>query len=82
MNIADEFSLDEDSFTWKDLSMCVNFPTEAHFEDGDSKPSVSAAAREVCYYCPVQEFCLKYALENKEEGIWGGHKVKGGKIVD
>jgi hypothetical protein len=29
-------------------------------------------AKEVCDGCPVRPECLEWALENDEEGVWGG----------
>jgi WhiB family redox-sensing transcriptional regulator len=29
-------------------------------------------AKAVCRQCPLQEACLRFALENREQGIWGG----------
>lgn len=35
-------------------------------------PQTADAALSVCQECPVQGRCLTYALENKEQGVWGG----------
>lgn len=32
----------------------------------------TAPAKAICARCPVIEPCLQWALENREEGIWGG----------
>lgn len=29
-------------------------------------------AKSVCRQCDLQEACLRFALENREQGIWGG----------
>jgi len=31
-----------------------------------------AAAKEICYSCPLMASCLEYALRGQEIGIWGG----------
>lgn len=31
-----------------------------------------AAAKEICYSCPLIANCLEYALQNQDIGIWGG----------
>lgn len=37
---------------------------------------------EVCNRCPAREACLDWAVENKEDGLWGGFLLKRGKKVD
>lgn len=32
----------------------------------------AAAAKEICYSCPLMAGCLEYALSTQEVGIWGG----------
>jgi WhiB family redox-sensing transcriptional regulator len=35
-------------------------------------PSRIAAAKRVCASCPILSECLNWAVDNLEEGIWGG----------
>lgn len=52
-------------------ALCAETDPEAFFpEKGES----SQEAKKVCASgCPIRDFCLQFALENREEfGIWGG----------
>lgn len=52
-------------------ALCAETDPEAFFpEKGES----SHEAKRVCASgCPIRDFCLEFALSNKEEyGIWGG----------
>ena len=82
MNIVEEFGLDEENFIWQDLAMCVNLPVNAFFDDAESSEHVESSAKEICSYCPVRSICLQEALEHRDQGIRGGHKVARGKILD
>jgi WhiB family redox-sensing transcriptional regulator len=33
-------------------------------------------AREICESCPVRLECLRWALENEEDGFWGGTTMR------
>ena len=35
-------------------------------------PSRIAAAKRVCASCPILSDCLNWAIDNFEEGVWGG----------
>lgn len=54
---------------WMDAALCrqvdPNLFTPQNYIE-------SQQAREICNSCPVKIPCLEYALENNEEGIWGG----------
>ena len=59
---------------WRDRAACRAVPTEWFFPVGRTADSVeqTEAAKAVCRFCPVREFCLGFALEtNQEVGIWG-----------
>lgn len=36
----------------------------------------------ICNACPVKSACLDWAVENKEDGVWGGQLLKRGKVVN
>lgn len=82
MNLVEQFGLDEESFIWQDLAMCVGIPTEVFYDDSEKDDAVSDAAREICLTCPVAKLCLDAGLQGKESGIWGGVRLERGKIVD
>lgn len=81
MNVIEEFGLDPERFIWQDLSMCVNIPPQAFFEDAESNDNIKNAAQDICDYCPVKEMCLEEARGSKSYGIWGGEMLVGGKIT-
>lgn len=56
--------------SWQERSACRDAEADLFFstEDEDQK-----RAREYCVTCPVQQECLRHAIENREMyGIWGG----------
>lgn len=55
---------------WQEEAACRDADIELFFslDDDDQR-----AAQELCRSCPVQQECLRFALENREMyGIWGG----------
>lgn len=65
---------------WTLRAACVGLPPalfspEEPLAGGDfaARQGAVAAAKAVCFGCPVWRDCLNYALDNKvEDGIWGG----------
>jgi WhiB family transcriptional regulator, redox-sensing transcriptional regulator len=46
------------------------FPEDWTFDEG--KHQVTQFAKMICKRCPIQEQCLEYAIEGREEfGVWG-----------
>lgn len=39
---------------------------------GSVHPARVAAARRVCSTCPIVYECLTWAIDNREDGVWGG----------
>lgn len=56
--------------TWRQRAACRGLdPGLFHPERGEPTKAVKA----LCMTCPVQDDCLRYAIENDERvGIWGG----------
>lgn len=55
---------------WQEDAACRDADIGLFFslDDDDQR-----AAQELCRSCPVQQECLRFALENREMyGIWGG----------
>lgn len=48
---------------------CKDSDPALFFDESSSK---IARAKEVCASCPIQQMCLKWALENAEDGVYGG----------
>lgn len=66
---------DWDDQGWRGQAACRHVDAAIFFPAGSSGAAVGhlKAARAVCRRCPVQEACLRFALEtNQEAGVWGG----------
>jgi WhiB family transcriptional regulator, redox-sensing transcriptional regulator len=51
---------------------CAGSSSEIFFPEGFGEDDY-ARARSICAHCPIQEACLRYALDNHENyGMWGG----------
>ena len=63
---------------WLERAACDGLDPAIFFPDKSGQGNLQASkARKVCNMCPVQEECLKYALDNNEKwGIWGGKTEK------
>jgi WhiB family redox-sensing transcriptional regulator len=62
---------------WQGKAACRNTDTDAFFLPdairGPRKKAREAAAKAICYACPVMENCLDWALAGGEaHGVWGG----------
>ena len=67
--------LEWDGQGWRDQAACRHADARLFFPAGRSGGGVghTKAAQAVCRRCPVQEACLRFALEtNQEAGVWGG----------
>lgn len=64
---------------WQDEALCAQVGGDIFFpEKGGSSP----AAKATCGRCPVNDQCLEYALENREEfGYWAGTSPKERKRI-
>lgn len=56
--------------TWMRHGACDGVETNLFFSDLDEIPSAQAVI--LCHTCPVRTDCLQHALENDEDGYWGG----------
>ena len=64
---------------WLQNGACRLADADLHFPVGESKEAKeqTAKAKAVCRGCPVQERCLQWALETKQDvGVWGGLSEK------
>ena len=60
---------------WRHLAACLKEDPELFFPIGVSRPVRAQVkrAKEVCAGCPVQDPCLRWALETGvDHGVWGG----------
>ncbi|MFJ5774144.1 WhiB family transcriptional regulator [Streptomyces sp. NPDC093094] len=60
---------------WRDRAECRHEDPDLFFPIGTSGPASmqTLTAKAVCERCPVQEECLRYALDTGQSiGVWGG----------
>ncbi|MFJ3086497.1 WhiB family transcriptional regulator [Streptomyces sp. NPDC086838] len=60
---------------WRMHAACRDEDPDLFFPIGSTGPALVQAeeAKTVCRRCPVQEECLRWALENNQDsGVWGG----------
>ncbi|GAA2984343.1 WhiB family redox-sensing transcriptional regulator [Streptomyces sp. KhCrAH-43] len=60
---------------WRMHAACRDADPDLFFPIGSTGPALVQAeeAKAVCRRCPVQEECLRWALENNQDsGVWGG----------
>lgn len=57
------------------MGNCVGTDPEVWFE-GDSHNNYGIQDR-ICRWCEIKTQCLAWALENEEEGFWGGQYFTG-----
>lgn len=56
-----------------DQAACAGKDTEMFFPEGPKDFAKKIAdAKAVCSGCPITAQCFSWAIENDEEGIWGG----------
>jgi len=65
--------------SWMEKALCKGqdqtywFPKTATPKGGNVSRRKIREAIATCEKCPVRAICLQSAIENNEEGIWGGH---------
>ena len=66
---------------WRDEAACIGTdpetffataPRGSHRHEHEEAARDRASAKRVCRVCPVADDCLKWAIEHREHGIWGG----------
>ena len=67
----------ESEFGWQERAACLPMTrnksairqlADKNFPEGRT----AAMTKRTCMGCPVREQCLQFALDNDEEGLWGG----------
>ncbi len=78
-SLLDMLGLEVDTVDWWQLSKCRNMDTDLFYDTAENNPVVyTNITKSLCYMCPVKMSCLKYGVENKEYGIWGGIYLNAG----
>jgi WhiB family redox-sensing transcriptional regulator len=57
---------------WMSRGACRRADPELFFPISDGGAHLVAAAKAVCRVCSVRASCLSFAIENRQDGIWGG----------
>ncbi len=73
-----------DDIEWMRSASCGGLGVDDFFfpEQGDHNSMIVTLARRICFACPVQLDCLRYAIENSiQHGIWGGFTVDERKLL-
>lgn len=52
---------------WMDRGRCKGTDPEIFFEDASE-----TLAKAICRGCPVKPDCLTWAMDNDQDGVWGG----------
>lgn len=66
-----KIALDE-STEWMDWAECAGETAAAMFPTDNDKAGI-AYAKSICWRCPVQSECFRYAMDQGEQhGVWGG----------
>jgi WhiB family redox-sensing transcriptional regulator len=70
------FGVDSSVLDWQQQGLCKRYQPEVFYspdgERGAPKARREAAAKAICSRCKVVDACLQWALDQREEGIWGG----------
>jgi WhiB family transcriptional regulator, redox-sensing transcriptional regulator len=57
---------------WMSGGVCRHEDPELFFPISDGAEQLVAAAKAVCHACSVRASCLAFAVETRQDGIWGG----------
>lgn len=70
--------------SWLDKALCaeLEIPTEYFFDEYIKDREVFNKVNEICSRCPVRAPCLRYGMNTKSVGVWGGAWLQYGNIVD
>lgn len=84
-NLLEELGLDEQTLTWRHLSLCKNMSPQQpgdpdlFFEEYEADEQIARAMDEVCLSCPVFKSCLMEAFDDKDYGLRGAIFLSNGK---
>jgi len=60
-------------FEWRDSALCKNLEPSVFYPDFRGMDIENYIANNLpCARCSVKNKCLEYALDNEEQGVWGG----------
>jgi WhiB family transcriptional regulator, redox-sensing transcriptional regulator len=57
---------------WMSRGACRHEDPELFFPISDEAGRLVAAAKAVCQACSVRASCLAFAVDTRQDGIWGG----------
>lgn len=79
-SILDNLGIDQDNIRWWHLSACQGMDTNLFFDKYEIDINIAKNIDEACISCPVISMCYESAIENKEDGVWGGVYLNSGSI--
>ena len=65
---------------WMSSAARKGLPLAAFYPVSD-KGSIGEEAADACESCMVRTQCLRYALDNAEEGVWGGTTEEQRRVI-
>ena len=79
-SILNDLGVDPEDFDWYHLSACRGMDTNLFYDKYESDISIAKNIDEACLSCPVAKMCYDFAVENNEQGVWGGIYLNNGEI--
>ena len=79
VSIIELLGLDEEDFSWQDLSLCRGMDPEWFCDKYEASSKIAKQVDQICLSCPVMSECLQWGLDNSEWGVWGGIYLTSGK---
>ena len=68
--------------SWMDTASCVGWDTDLFFEKYLEDDEAATDVTKLCLMCPVQKECLNFGRYMKSSGVWGGHWLQNGRVVN
>lgn len=70
--------------SWLDRALCakLGLPIDHFFDDYLKDKEVFRKVNDTCRNCSVRKECLRYGRRTKSIGVWGGHWLQYGSIVN
>lgn len=79
-NILNDLKVDEEDFDWHHLAACAGLETNLFYDKYENDINIAKNIDEMCLACPVISICYENAINNNEDGVWGGVYLNAGRI--
>lgn len=79
--------IERGDYHWMSLGACHGFGVKSPdddfwFDAYEASVEVAKNIDRMCLTCPVITACLKYGVDNKLDGVWGGVYLQNGKVSE